>query len=148
MRRAVSTLSDQNDHLHPSHTLTILKPSIMKTSKSPVSKQVVAAKLLSIIFFITITVSCNKRPCDSCGFPPTPESGTVATDWYKLQIRILLNANPATSNATNFDNFGYIGVGLYEAVRPGIPGSVSLSGKLQQMPAMPQLEANQQYLWA
>src|SRR4051794_27929240 len=106
----------------------------MKTSKSPVAKQVVAAKLLSIIFLITFTFGCNKRPCDYCGFPPTPESGTVAPDWYKLQSRIFQTANPATSNATNFDNFGYIGVGLYEAVRPGIPGSVSLSGKLQQMP--------------
>src|SRR3954452_19511806 len=105
MGRAVSTLSNQNDHLHPSHTLTILKRSIMKTSKSPVSKQVVAAKLLSIIFLITITLGCNKRPCDSCEFTANPESGTVATDWYKLQIRILLNANPATNNATNFDNF-------------------------------------------
>lgn len=120
----------------------------MKTLKSGASIQVVPVKLLAIIFLLSITFSCNKQHCDSCEFSLTPESGTVATDWYKLQVRILLNANPATNNATNFDNFGYIGVGLYEAVRPGIPGSVSLSKKLQQMPAMPDLEANERYLWA
>jgi hypothetical protein len=120
----------------------------MKTLKPATSIQVVPLKLLFFIFLVTIAFSCNKPHCESCEFSSTNESGTVATDWYKLQIRILLNANPATSNATNFDNFGYIGVGLYEAVRPGIAGSVSLSGKLQQMPAMPNIEANQQYLWA
>src|SRR6476619_399198 len=55
------------------------------------------------------------------------ESAQVATDWYKLQIRMMLLANPATNNALNAESFAYIGIGLYESVRSGIKNSVSLS---------------------
>jgi hypothetical protein len=65
----------------------------------------------------------------------------VALDWYKLQLRILLERNTAVNGVY----FGYIGVGLYESVRHGTEHSVSLSGKLYQMPAMPAKEKNKKY---
>ena len=71
------------------------------------------------------------------------ESSNVATDWYRLQFRILLERN----SAFNGIYFSYIGIGLYEAVRPGIKGAVSFSGKLNSMPAMPQPENNMGYSW-
>ena len=55
----------------------------------------------------------------------------VATDWYRLQCRILLERNSAF-NANAY--MGYMGIGLYEAVRYGTPNSVSFSKKLTQMP--------------
>jgi len=61
----------------------------------------------------------------------------VATDWYKLQSRFFLGANPASNGTLNAEAFAYIGIALYEAVRPGIKNSVSLSTLLYQMPAMP-----------
>ena len=61
----------------------------------------------------------------------------VATDWYKLQSRFFLAANPASNGTLNAEAFAYIGIALYEAVRPGIKNSVSLSTLLYQMPAMP-----------
>src|SRR5215204_3002876 len=71
------------------------------------------------------------------------ESADVATDWYNLQLRILLERN----SALNGVHFGYIGIGLYESVRYGIKNSVSLSTKLNQMPAMPAKENNNGYNW-
>ena len=71
------------------------------------------------------------------------ESADVAFDWYKLQLRILLERN----SAFNGVYFGYIGIGLYESVRYGIKNSVSLSTKLYQMPAMPAKENNNGYHW-
>ena len=66
----------------------------------------------------------------------------VATDWYKLQLSILLERN----SALNGVHFGYIGIGLYESVRYG-SNSVSLSAKLYQMPGMPAKENNVAYNW-
>jgi hypothetical protein len=43
---------------------------------------------------------------------------------------------------------GYVGVGLYESVRPGIRGGISLSTKLYQMPQMPDVEYGQTYYWS
>jgi hypothetical protein len=70
------------------------------------------------------------------------ESAQVATDWYKLQIRMMLLANPATNNALNAESFAYIGIGLYESVRSGIKNSISLSSSLYLMPDMPQKDNN------
>jgi hypothetical protein len=67
---------------------------------------------------------------------------SVAIDWYRLQTRILLERN-TTMNAAYF---GYLGVGLYEAVRHETKNSVSLSTKLNQMPLMPDIN-DQSYDW-
>jgi hypothetical protein len=67
----------------------------------------------------------------------------VATDWYKLQLKILLERN----SALNGVHFGYIGIGLYEAVRYGSNNSASLATKLYQMPEMPAKENNVVYNW-
>lgn len=67
----------------------------------------------------------------------------VATDWYKLQLRFLLERN-STFNGVNFS---YLGIALYESVQPGIKNAVSLSKKLYQMPEMPAPENNKSYNW-
>lgn len=71
-------------------------------------------------------------------------NAAVATDWYKLQLRFLLEKNSSLPNGVYF---GYIGIGLYESVRYGMPNAVSLSEKLYQMPAMPAKENNKSYNW-
>lgn len=80
--------------------------------------------------------------------PSTPkalhESADVALDWYKLQLRFLLERNSAFNGGLFF---GYIGIGLYESVRYGIDNSVSLSTQLYQMPEMPARENNNGYNW-
>lgn len=69
-------------------------------------------------------------------------SSAVATDWYKLQVNMMLHANPATNGALNAEAFGYIGIALFESVRSGIKNSISLSQSLYQMPEMPQPDNN------
>ena len=113
-----------------------------------------AAKWLLPLSLVFTFISCQKEiqkdssnELQSKAVPSTPkalhESADVAIDWYKLQLRFLLERNSTLNGAY----FGYLGIGLYESVRYGIPNSVSLSTKLYQMPEMPARENNNGYNW-
>jgi hypothetical protein len=113
------------------------------------------AKWITISCAIFLLAGCKKsspaedmQQVQSKSEQSTPKashaSADVVFDWYKLQLRFLLERN-STLNGTHF---GYIGVGLYEAVRHGIKNSVSLSTKLYQMPDMPAKENNNGYNWS
>lgn len=101
--------------------------------------------ILVLSFLILIIPSCQK--IDWRHFTPHPggkdNSAQVAIDWYTMQLRILLERNSALNGAY----FAYIGIGLYEAVQPGIKNGVSLSTKLNQMPDMPARQFNAEYDW-
>ncbi len=101
--------------------------------------------LLVIVVISTLLYSCKKLD----HWPPraNEESADVVYDWYKFIAKIQRPVNPQPAILLNNRNFGYIGVGLYEAVRPGIKGSVSLSYKLYQMPQMPEAMTHKKYLW-
>ncbi|MES2646465.1 MAG: vanadium-dependent haloperoxidase [Bacteroidota bacterium] len=105
-----------------------------------------------LVLFIALMYSCRKedkvllpasRDPQLFGVKAEKESSAVATDWYRLQTRIMLERN----SAFNGTYFSYIGIGLYEAIRPGIKGAASFSSKLNKMPAMPQPQNNQGYSW-
>lgn len=115
-----------------------MQTSLLKNSHS--------AKLFIVVMLLSLLNGCVKDP--SFHNTASEESADVVYDWYKLISRIQRNTAPPPVVLQNFRNFGYIGVGLYEAVHPGINGSVSLSSKLYQMPAMPEPEANKHYLWS
>lgn len=105
------------------------------------------------LFFVTTVIivllalgGCQKFDFWDHGNPHNSKipDGKIATDWYRLQTRILLERNSAFNGAL----WGYIGIGLYEAIRPGIKGAVSFSGKLyKKMPTLPKPENNQGYNW-
>ena len=115
----------------------------------------VCSQLIFFIAAVFLFMACQKRP-----IVPIPDASanqkaatntnasighipsTVATDWFKLELRMILHANPATNGALNAEYFAYTGIGLYEAVRPGIKNSVSLSNSLNEMPQMPQVDNN------
>src|SRR6185312_13635929 len=90
--------------------------------------------LLAISMVFTIN-SCQKSDLKNYYNHHQNEKSdaNVALDWYKLQLRILLERN----SALNGVYFAYIGIGLYESVRNGTPGAVSLSARLFNMPEMP-----------
>ncbi|HEY5409082.1 MAG TPA: hypothetical protein VIJ92_18460, partial [Ginsengibacter sp.] len=99
-----------------------------------------------LVATITITVSsCRKFDFKNYYNHHQNEKSdaNVAIDWYKLQLSILLERN----SALNGVYFGYIGIGLYESVRNGTPGGVSLSDRLYHMPEMPFIENNKIYNW-
>jgi hypothetical protein len=103
------------------------------------------SKLFFIIMLLSLLPGCVKND----PFPQIAgeESADVVFDWYKLISRIQRNTAPPPVVLQNFRNFGFIGVGLYESVQPGIRGAVSLSEKLYQMPGMPQPDKDKNYLW-
>src|SRR5664279_3566291 len=100
--------------------------------------------LLAISMAVTIN-SCQKFDLKNYYNHHQNEKSdaNIALDWYKLQLRILLERN----SALNGVYFGYIGIGLYESVRYGTINSVSLSTKLYGMPEMPAKENNNGYNW-
>ena len=100
--------------------------------------------LIVIPVIISLLFSCRK-----IDWPPKPheESADVVFAWYKFIAKIQRPAAPQPVVILNMRNFGFIGVGLYEAVRPGSKGAASLSSRLYQMPSMPQADISQRYLW-
>ncbi len=109
----------------------------------------------SLVFIMVLVLSsCQKNINDvpanantasaQSGMQSKKYDASVATDWYKLQLRFLLEKNSVLANGVFF---GYIGIGLYESVRNGTPGAISLSEKLYQMPAMPAKEDGKRYNW-
>ena len=102
-------------------------------------------KCVILFFVLGLLAGCKKD--DPFPRPVKEESSRVLYDWYKLIIRIQLNTSPAPIVIQNNRDLGYLGVGLYEAVQPGIKNSVSLSTKLYEMPWMPPTDARKEYLW-
>lgn len=110
------------------------------------------AVLVLMLLLVTALYSCQKDiqseraagAVDEAAIKADNEGSAVATDWYRLQTRIMLERNSAFNNIL----WGYIGIGLWEAVRPGINGAESFSGKLYRpMPILPETEQNQGYSW-
>jgi hypothetical protein len=101
--------------------------------------------LFFMLAVVIIISSCNKNDYHkSVSVQNNVNVGDadVAIDWYKLQLRLLLERNSTLNGAF----FGYLGIGLYESVCPGIKNAKSLSSVLYQMPDMPQKE-NAGYNW-
>jgi hypothetical protein len=103
-------------------------------------------KLLRTVVLISLLTGCFKKD-DPPPHPPE-ENADVVYAWYKFIAKIQLRFSPQPVVILNMRNFGFIGVGLYEAVRPGSKGAESLSSSLYQMPSMPQANMNQRYLWS
>ena len=104
------------------------------------------------VAIILVFASCQKGerfPLTDGGkiIPTSKDDATVATDWYKLQLRMLLQASPAKSNLAAIRLFAYSGISLFEASRFEILGSKSLQSQLYQMPAMPVPEKDKRYSW-
>jgi hypothetical protein len=112
--------------------------------------------MIIIMIFISLTAcqkSVNEKSIlqsdvsDEMISASSPTSHAVATKWYSLQLRMILNANPAVSNIAAIRLFAYSGISLYESARFVIAHSVSLHGQLYQLPKMPVPDMNEKYSW-
>lgn len=68
--------------------------------------------------------------------PAASYDATVATTWFGLALdaaRQTPNVSPPVASRA----FAYLGVSLYEAARPGMPGHASLAGQLNGLSALP-----------
>ncbi|UOQ68801.1 hypothetical protein [Hymenobacter volaticus] len=106
-------------------------------------------RLVGLVLAGLLFYGCEEWLPEWENHPPTvhEESADVVYDWYKLIGQIQLRTSPQPNVIANNRSFGYIGVGLYEAVQPGLKGAVSLSSTLYQMPTMPKPERNRGYVW-
>lgn len=106
--------------------------------------------LILSITLIVLIVGCSKDTViNNTSTNPSPTATTMdskyADDWVKTVYRIMSDQQPNPQKCSRI--FSYIGVGMYEAVRNGIPFSRSLSGQLLEMPAMPEIQADSIYDW-
>lgn len=111
----------------------------------PLPKTNQSLKGLIIVMILGLFYSCKKIDHEP---PKADENADVVYAWYTFMAKVQLPANPQPVVILNNRNFGYIGVGLYEAVRAGSKGAKSLSTKLYQMPSMPEPDNNKDYLWS
>ena len=113
---------------------------------------------LTVVFLFVFTLSCNKVtdqfPWRQSGNDKgndigniKHETGDLVYDWTDMQLRIILNSNPTIGNGVVIRFFGYCGIAVYEAAQRGMPGNTSLSGRINQMPEMPQPTGNN-YSWS
>jgi hypothetical protein len=61
--------------------------------------------------------------------PATSHDAAVATAWFRLALQLVMET-PGISPPVAARAFGYLGVTLYEALVPGLPGHQSLAGQL------------------
>ncbi|MEO5593855.1 MAG: vanadium-dependent haloperoxidase [Chitinophagaceae bacterium] len=110
--------------------------------------------IFTIYFIATILLlgGCGKssdKPLQNSGEGTltSKDDATVATDWYKLQLHLVLRSNPAVANLGASRMFAYSGIALFEAARFERDVSQSLQTSLYQMPVMPATEKNKTYSW-
>lgn len=103
--------------------------------------------LFIILLFCFISIACNSDRIIVPVVESTPASqfsGLSAIEWIQLTYEIVRFQDMPAPEASRF--YGYAGITLYESVHRGIPGHRSLSGQLNQMPAMPN-PLNEEYDW-
>jgi hypothetical protein len=108
-------------------------------------------KVVYIVFTFIFLTGCEKiigdifHPGDNTTV--SIDNAAVATDWYKLQLQMILSANPAAPNLGVSRLFAYSGIALFESSRFEQSSSRSLQGQLNQMPEMPSPETGKKYSW-
>ena len=86
----------------------------------------------------------------ACGPKSTPAANydaTVPIEWFNLSLQ-LVQETPGFAPPVAARAFAYMGVALYETVRPGIPESVSLAGQLNGLKTLPQPDLALRYNWS
>jgi hypothetical protein len=120
-------------------------------------------KMMSCFFLITVLISCHKeidtknsgqeefvsKANQTHGHLKQTKTYTseVLQDWIKLDLQLLRTNASKLNNFVMMHHWAYSSIALYEAVLPGMPDNQTLSGQLNQMPAMPATEPGKAYHW-
>lgn len=106
--------------------------------------------LIYIVFLSFLIAGCSEdNVTNNSSTNPSPSATTMdakyASDWVRTLYRIMSDQQPNPQKCSR--TFSYVCVGMYEAVRNGIPNSRSLSGQLNDMPQMPSIVQDSIYDW-
>lgn len=66
---------------------------------------------------------------------------------YMDELLRMVKETPGWSPPVAARGFAYTGLALYEATRPGIEGSHTMAGQLNELGSLPQVEAGEKYQW-
>jgi hypothetical protein len=120
---------DSNDQHAPNSSLNLPRAS---APDSRLSRRQLLAGLASA----TAAIAVAGLPRSTLAAPPAAPYATVfsypadvARDWFHLALK-LVEETPGFSPPVASRAFGYMGVTLYEALVPGMPGYHSLAGQL------------------
>ena len=105
------------------------------------SGAVAGAASLALAGPVPLNASRSARPSLAADF----DAG-VSTAWFDLMLQ-LIKRTPGFSPPVASRAIGCAGLGLYEAVVPGMPGYRSLAGVLTDLPALPADGMNPAYHW-
>lgn len=106
----------------------------------------------TLAFALLFVTSCKKTdpPFDKdgdYGKLTKTYSSEVLLEWIKFDLQLLRTNASKLNNFVMMHHWAYSSIALYEAVCPGMPGYQTLSGQLNEMPAMPKPEKGKGYHW-
>jgi hypothetical protein len=86
--------------------------------------------------------------CRPALFAPSARSysAVIAVRWFDLSLN-LVRDTPGFTPPVASRAFGYLGVALYESIRPGLPGYRSLRGQLNELTIVPRVNWWAAYHW-
>src|SRR5688572_22341643 len=108
------------------------------------------SNLLLILSIFYLLISCRKGDNDHVsdhGSLVKTYPSDVLKEWIKLDLQLLRSNDAKLNNFVMLHHWAYGSIALYEAIVPGMPSYISLSGQLNEMPALPVKEYNKEYHW-
>mgnify|MGYP001221588239 FL=1 len=121
--------------------------------KMKYSKRSISLVFKNLLFAVCIlfAFSCNDETnLNTTGTSPSVPASEIdakyALDWMDIEYKIIAdqhNDSPPPPSRL----YSYTCITIYECVAPGIPFSRSLSGQLNEMPQMPQINFSLEYDW-
>ena len=103
-------------------------------------------KLLILIGLVFILIAVSASPItaqDNVSVPTTEHDAQIANDWMFLLYQLVRDESINAAAAARF--YSYAGVGLYEAVVPGMPLNFSIGGQVEGLGVLPFPEEGLEY---
>jgi hypothetical protein len=103
--------------------------------------------ILSCSFLLVNCKKDDKGPENGHGNLTKTYPSDVLKAWIELDLQLLRSNDAKLNNFVMMHHWAYSSIALYESIVPGMPSYQSLSGQLNEMPAMPGAEHHKAYHW-
>jgi hypothetical protein len=108
----------------------------------------VSARLVAALALLLLGAGGARAQTPAPGVPPEASrySAAVATEWYRLVLPAI-QQTPGQSPPVAARTLAYLGLGLYESTRAGVPGRRSLAGQLNELESLPEAQPGEPLHW-